>query len=81
MWHSVLTRGVYWPKASFIFPFFACLGLSVFLNPITKAECVENFGSKNLPWKHMPDVQKILIIVGVVLGAVQVGFFSGKLPL
>lgn len=29
----------------------------------------------------MPDVQKILIIVGVVLGALQVGFFSGKLPL
>ena len=78
-WYTVLTQGVYWQKASFLFPFFACLGLSLIIYPSSKAENLAKYGTEQLKWQHMPTGQKIIIIVGVVLGALQWAFFSGHL--
>lgn len=80
-WYSVLTRGAYWQKASFLFPFFACLGLSLLIYPITKAESLAKYGSEQIPWQHIPFGQKALIVLGVLLGALQWAIFSGHLAL
>lgn len=80
-WYSVLTRGVYWQKASFLFPFFACLGLSIVLYPMSKAESRSKYGTEQMPWKYIPFGQKALILLGVVLGALQWAVFSGRLSL
>jgi hypothetical protein len=80
-WHSVLTRGLYWQKASFLFPFFACLGFSLILYPITKAESLAKYGSEQIPWKHIPTAQKLIILLGVVLGALQLALFAGYISL
>ena len=80
-WYSVLSQGVYWQKASFVFPFFACLGLSLMLYPISKAESLAKYGSEQMPWKHMPFGQKTLILLGVVLGALQWALFSGHISI
>ena len=76
-WYHALVEGVYWKKASFLFPFFAFLGLSIFLYPITKEECLAKYGSEQLGWRHMPVVQKTLIIVGVIAGIVNWALISG----
>jgi Zn-dependent protease with chaperone function len=49
IWHSVLTTGIYWPKASFIFPVFACFGLSLIAYPSSKAESLAKYGSEQMP--------------------------------
>lgn len=79
MWYSVLTEGVYWDKASFLFPFFTFLGLSLIIYPISKEESLAKYGSPQIPWKHIPIGQKILIALGVLAGIVQWAFFSGKI--
>ena len=80
-WYSVLTQGLYWKKASFIFPFFACLGLSLILYPLSKAESLAKYGSEQIPWKHIPIGQKFLVLLGVALGALQWALFAGHISL
>lgn len=78
-WHSALTRGVYWEKASIAFPFFAFLGIAIFLFPITKAECLAKHGTEQLSWSVMRVQQKILIVVGAIAGIVNWAFISGRI--
>ncbi|QDQ27038.1 hypothetical protein FNU76_12075 [Chitinimonas arctica] len=80
-WYSVLAEGRYAQKASFLLPFFACLGLSLMIYPMSKAESLAKYGSEQIPWEHIPMGQKVLIFLGVVLGALQWSFFSGHLSL
>ena len=80
-WYSALSQGVYWPMVSFLFPFFACLGLSVMLYPMSKAEALAKYGSEQLAWRHMPLGQKTLVLLGVALGALQWALFSGHISL
>ncbi len=76
-WYSVLVEGRYSEKASFLFPFFACLGLSMMIYPLSKAESLAKYGSEQIPWAHIPMGQKVLILLGVVFGALHWAFFSG----
>lgn len=80
-WYTIVTQGIYWKKASFLFPFFACLGLSMILYPLSKAESLAKYGSEQIPWEHIPKGQKLLILLGVVLGAFQWAVFSGLISL
>lgn len=79
LWYSVLTKGVYWEKASFLFPFFAFLGISVILFPFSKEESLALYGTEQIPWKHIPVGQKVLVGLGVLAGIAQWAFFSGKI--
>jgi hypothetical protein len=78
-WYVALNEGVYWPKASMIFPFTTFLFLSVAFDPITTEECVKKYGSEQLSWLHMPFRQKALIIGGVIAGILNWAFLSGKI--
>ena len=80
-WYMVLVEGHYFQKASFLFPFIICFGLSLLIYPISKAESLAKYGSEQIPWRHIPAGQKALIFLGVVLGAVHWGLFSGRLTL
>lgn len=78
-WYSALTKGVYWEKASIAFPFFAFLGLAIFLFPITKEECLEKYGSEQLGWENMRIEQKLIIITGVISGVLNWALISGRI--
>jgi hypothetical protein len=80
-WYSVLTQSLYWRKASFLFPFFACLGLSLVLYPLSKDESLAKYGSEQIPWEHIPRGQKFLVLLVVVLGALQWALFAGHISL
>ena len=78
-WHTRLTEGTYMPKASFLFPVFAFLGLALLIYPITKAESLAKYGTPQMPWKHLPLGMKILVGVGFLAGALNSALISGKL--
>jgi len=80
-WYSVLSNHLYWQKASFLFPLFACLGLSLVLYPMSKADSLAKYGSEQVPWKYIPAGQKLLILVGLMLGALQWALFAGHLSI
>jgi hypothetical protein len=77
LWYKFLTQGAYWGKASVLTPMAVCIGLSMVIYPITKENNLERFGQARIPWRHIPILQKILILLGVVLGFAQVAYFSG----
>lgn len=78
-WHVVLTKGVYWEKASLAFPFFAFLGIAILFFPMTKEECLAKHGSEQLTWSFMPLQQKILVIAGAIAGLVNWALISGRI--
>ncbi len=79
-WQKVLAEGVYWPKASFIFPALAFVGLAIFLYPMSKEECLERYGvEKPQSWSHFNGAQKSLIVLGFAAGALNWAFISGTL--
>ncbi len=78
-WYVALTDKVYWVKASFLFPVFIFLGLSVILYPTSKAENLAKFGCEQMPLKHYPLGQKVLLGVGVILGTLNLALLSGIL--
>jgi hypothetical protein len=78
-WHSALTEGVYWGKASIAFPFFAFLGIAIFLFPVTKEECLAQHGTEQLSWSVMPVPQKILILIGAIAGIINWAFITGRI--
>lgn len=79
LWHQATSEGVYWPKASFFFPFVACLMIGLVISPISRAENMEKYGQPQMPIKHMPLGLKLAAVVGVVLGIAQWAYFAGKL--
>jgi hypothetical protein len=79
IWHSVFTKGIYWPKPSALFPFLACLGLSIYMYPLGKKESLMKYGSAQVPWKHIPKKQKLLLGIGFLLGVLHWALLSGKL--
>ena len=80
-WYSVLAQGVYYSKTSFLFPFLACVGLSVLLYPMSTAESLSKYGTEQMPRKPTPFGQKALILLGIVLGGLQSALFSGHISL
>lgn len=70
-WHQVLNAGQFFAKASIIFPFFAFLGLSIIIYPMTKEERISKFGSDQIPLSGLPRGQKILAGTGLLIGIVQ----------
>jgi hypothetical protein len=79
LWYKASTDGVYWPKASFFFPFMACLMFALVIHPIMKEENIKKYGQPQMPLKHMPPALKIAIIVGLVLGVTQCAYFAGNI--
>ncbi len=71
LWQQALVQGVYWPKASFLTPVFAFLGLSIALFPMGKEEAQARYGSTQLGWTNLRPMQKRLIIAGLVAGALN----------
>jgi hypothetical protein len=76
-WNAFLNNGYYFVKASILFPFFACLGLSIIIYPMSREERLAKYGSDQIPWKDYPIGQKILIAVGLIIGILQFIFFNG----
>ena len=81
VWHSVLTHGKFSQTVSIFAPFAAFAGLSMIFYPMTKAESLERYGTEQIPWKHIPAPQKIMVVGGLVLGLLQWAAFKGFLPL
>jgi hypothetical protein len=79
LWHKASTEGVYWPKASFIFPVFACLMFALIIRPITKEENIKKYGQPQIPIKQIPFVIKIAVVMGVALGITQCSYFAGNI--
>jgi hypothetical protein len=80
-WYCVIALGRYWLTVSFLLPIFACLGLSLMIYPLNKAESLERYGTEQIPWQHIPVGQKLLIVLGVSLAALQSAFLSGHLSI
>jgi hypothetical protein len=49
--------------------------------PMSKAESLAMYGFEQMPWKYIPIGQKLLIVLGVLLGALQWALFSGHIPI
>jgi hypothetical protein len=77
IWHSMLTRGIYWPKAGFFFPVFGFLGLSMMLYPVRHDVVLGRSSSEQVKWKNLPVGQKAVILFGVVIGVAQLTVFEG----
>jgi hypothetical protein len=75
-WHTRLTQGTYMPKASFLFPIFAFLGMALMIFPITKAESLAKYGTAQMPWRHLPLGMKILVGVGFLAGILNWALIS-----
>jgi hypothetical protein len=78
-WYTAFTQGTYMPKASFLFPVCASMGLSLMIYPITKAESLAKYGSEQMPLRHFPVGSKIIIVIGFLAGALNWALISGKL--
>lgn len=70
-WHLFRTAGRFFDKESILFPFFAFLGLSVMIYPLTKEERISRFGKDQIPFRGLPAGQKILVGTGLIIGIVQ----------
>jgi hypothetical protein len=79
LWHKATTEGVYWPKASFFFPFAACLMFALVISPITREENIKKYGQAQMPIKHMPLTIKIAVVIGITLGINQCAHFAGNI--
>jgi hypothetical protein len=79
LWKKAATEGVYWPKASFFFPFAACLMLGLVITPISREENLKKYGQPQMPLKHMPLAIKISVILGIALGVAQCAHFAGNI--
>ena len=77
IWDSVLTRGIYWPKASFLLPFFGFLGLSMMCYPVKPDASTGQNRGDDVKWKNLPIGQKAIILTGAALGVLQLTFFKG----
>jgi hypothetical protein len=77
-----MVYGMYRPKAAFIFPVFAFLGLALVLFPMSKEECLARYGvEKPQSWSHLLPMQKALLILGIAAGALNLASISGSLSL
>ncbi len=81
LWYEAYQEGTYWPKASFLFPFFACLFASVIIDPtpMKREENIKKYGQPQIPMRHMPLAQKIFTVLGVLLGITQCSHFAGHI--
>jgi hypothetical protein len=79
LWHKASTDGIYWPKASFFFPFVACLMFALVISPISREENIKKYGQAQMPIKHMPLALKIAVVIGIALGITQCAHFAGKI--
>lgn len=80
LWYQTLfVSGMYYPKASFFLPFMGMFFLSIALDPATKQETFEKYGTEQMAWKFMPKRQKIIIVLGVVLGVLNYLLASGRI--
>ena len=57
------------PIMLFALPIFACLGLALIIQPISKAEMLHQHGTDQMSWSRSPLLYKVFIVVGVVLSA------------
>jgi hypothetical protein len=80
-WYSVINRNQYLLKASFLFPIFVFLGISIIIYPTTKEINIAKYGTEQLPLKYYPRGQKILILIGLVGGVLNWALLSGTIPL
>lgn len=76
-WYQVLNTGKFFVKASILFPFFALLGLSIILYPMTKEERIAKFGTEQIPLSGYPLGQKILVGLGLLIGILQWVWLQG----
>ncbi|HNF14896.1 MAG TPA: hypothetical protein PK453_14600 [Leptospiraceae bacterium] len=78
-WVQVMNAGQFFEKASILFPFFAFLGLSVIIYPMTKEERLSRFGSDQIPLRGLPRGQKILVGAGLLIGIIQWLWFESMI--
>jgi hypothetical protein len=79
-WREALTSGIYHPKAAFLFPTVAVLGLAVLLSPINKDELLGKYGvERPSSLAHYNWGQRILFILALVAGALNWALISGTL--
>jgi hypothetical protein len=81
LWYKFISDGVYWQKASVFSPLVVCIGVSLVIYPITKEDNLERFGQASMPWRHIPMMQKLLFLIGILLGISQCAYFNGNLAI
>lgn len=71
VWRTALINGRHLELASLSYPALGFIGLSLLLYPISKAEARVRYGSDQIAWRQMPQGQKVLLVIGVVAGVLQ----------
>jgi len=81
-WTSAMETHRYNPKAAFLFPLFAVLGVALLAFPVTRDELMAKYGvEKPRSLSHYSWGQKILFVVAIAAGALNYGLLSGKIAL
>lgn len=79
-WTSALETHRYSPKAAFLFPFFAGLGIALLAFPITRDELMAKYGvEKPRSLSHYSWGQKVLFLVAFAAGALNYAALSGNI--
>jgi hypothetical protein len=81
-WTSAMETQRYSPKAAFLFPFFAGLGIALMAFPVTRDELMAKYGvEKPRSLSHYSWGQRILFLVAITAGVLNCALLSGKLTL
>jgi Zn-dependent protease with chaperone function len=81
-WSSALQTRRYSPKAAFLFPVFAGLGLALLLFPVSRDELMSKYGvDRPRSLSHYSWGQKIMFLVAFAAGALNCALLSGTITL
>ena len=79
-WTSAMETHRYSPKAAFLFPFFAGLGIALMAFPVTRDELMAKYGvEKPRSLSHYSWGQKTMFLAAFAAGALNYAAISGKI--
>ena len=77
-WLQALDTGTYYVAFSLLFPAFSIVGVGMSFFPIDGEEMMKKFGvNKPQNFGQYPTIWKVIIIVSLVVGAINLYFISG----
>ncbi len=81
-WNSAMQTHRYSPKAAFLFPFFAGLGIALLAFPVTRDELMARYGvEKPRSLSHYSWGQKSVFLLAIAAGALNYALLSGNITL